>query len=237
MGRIREDFGRTPHLEDGMGQIPGGFWEDFLTWKMGLGGFQGDFSPTCGALYQGAVLDVFSKAHILRPSREAVVCWIGFSGFQAAFACLQVIFFLGFVAFTFLVVIPLQDGTGSPLFGIIRNMWRALHVVAFLLFPINVLVGLVAGLWRVVISGLHNAVHLCRLDISLLHRRLETLDPGYHTYCQYLRVEVSQCHPLLRAFCILLIQPGRTQPPAPPRDTHLEEGGTIPGAQGEGTLW
>ncbi|RMB94535.1 hypothetical protein DUI87_29347 [Hirundo rustica rustica] len=215
------------------------------------------------ALYQGAVLDVFSKAHILRPSREAVVCWIGFSGFQAAFACLglliqQVIFFLGFVAFTFLVVIPLQDGTGSPLFGIIRNMWpfwltlvvavllqhllahfqfleqhslqkeltnrRALHVVAFLLFPINVLVGLVAGLWRVVISGLHNAVHLCRLDISLLHRRLETLDPGYHTYCQYLRVEVSQCHPLLRAFCILLIQPGRTQPPAPPRDTHLEEG-------------
>ncbi|XP_066184148.1 receptor for retinol uptake STRA6 [Sylvia atricapilla] len=216
------------------------------------------------ALYQGAVLDVFSKAHILRPSRGAVVCWIGFSGFQAAFACLglliqQVIFFLCSVAFTFLVVIPLQDGTSSLLFRIIRNMWpfwltlvvavlvqhllarfqfleqhslqkeltnrRALYIVTFLLFPTNVLVGVLAGVWRVVISGLYNAVHLCRLDISLLHRGVETFDPGYHAYCHYLKVEVSQCHPLLKAFCLLLLQPGRTQPhPAAPRDTHLEEG-------------
>ncbi|NWI41301.1 STRA6 protein, partial [Picathartes gymnocephalus] len=215
------------------------------------------------ALYQGAVLDVFSKAHILRPSREAVVCWIGFSSFQAAFACLglliqQVIFFLCSVAFTFLVVIPLQAGTGSPLFGIIRNMWpfwlallvavlvqhllarsqfleqrslhkeltnrRALCAVAFLLFPTNVLVGVVAAVWRVVISGLYNAVHLCRLDISLLQRGVDAFDPGYHSYCHYLRVEVSQCHPLLKAFCFLLLQPGRPQPAAPPRDTRLEEG-------------
>ncbi|NXQ56594.1 STRA6 protein, partial [Anthoscopus minutus] len=215
------------------------------------------------ALYQGAVLDVFSKAHILRPSRESIVGWIGFSAFQAAFACLglliqQVIFFLCFVAFTFLVVIPLQAGTGSPLLGIIRNMWpfwlflvlalllqhllahfqflerhslhkeltnrRALSIVTFLLFPTNVLLGLVAGVWRVVISGLYNAVHLCRLDISLLHRGAETFDPGYHSYCHYLKVEVSQCHPLLKAFCFLLLQPGRPEPPAPPRDAHLEEG-------------
>ncbi|NXL80930.1 STRA6 protein, partial [Leptocoma aspasia] len=215
------------------------------------------------ALYQGAVLDVFSKAHILRPSREAVVCWIGFSSFQAAFACLglliqQVIFFICFVAFTFLVVIPLQAGTSSPLFGMIRNMWpfwltlvvavlvqhllahfqfleqhslqkeitnrRALSIVTFLLFPTNVLVGLLAGVWRVVISGLYNAVHFCRLDISLLHRGVETFDPGYRSYCNYLKVEVSQCHPLLKAFCFLLLQPGRPEAPAPPRDTHLEEG-------------
>ncbi|NXP63265.1 STRA6 protein, partial [Chloropsis cyanopogon] len=215
------------------------------------------------ALYQGAVLDVFSKAHILRPSRQSLVGWIGFSSFQAAFACLglliqQVIFFLCSVAFTFLVVIPLQTGTSSPLFGIIRNMWpfwltlvvavlvqhllahsqfleqhslqkeitnrRALSIVTFLLFPTNVLVGAMAAVWRVVISGLYNAVHLCRLDISLLHRGAETFDPGYRSYCQYLKVEVSQCHPLLKAFCFLLLQPGRPEPPAPPRDTHLEEG-------------
>ncbi|TRZ13425.1 hypothetical protein HGM15179_013728 [Zosterops borbonicus] len=215
------------------------------------------------ALYQGAVLDVFSKAHILRPSRGAVVCWISFSAFQAAFACLglliqQVIFFLCSVAFTFLVVIPLQAGTGSLLFGIIRNMWpfwlmlvvavlvqhllarfqfleqhslqreltnrRALYIITFLLFPINVLVGVLAGVWRVVISGLYNSVHLCRLDISLLHRGVETFDPGYHTYCHYLKVEVSQCHPLLKAFCLLLLHPGQTEPPAPPRDALLEEG-------------
>ncbi|NWT76618.1 STRA6 protein, partial [Prunella himalayana] len=215
------------------------------------------------ALYQGAVLDVFSKAHILRPSRESLVCWMAFSSFQAAFACLglliqQVIFFLCSVAFTFLVVIPLQIGTSSPLFGIIRNMWpfwltlvvavlvqhllahfqfleqhslqkeitnrRALYIITFLLFPTNVLVGVMAAVWRVVISGLYNAVHFCQLDISLLHRGVETFDPGYRTYCHYLKVEVSQCHPLLKAFCFLLLQPGRPEPPAPPRDTQLEEG-------------
>ncbi|NXI19231.1 STRA6 protein, partial [Irena cyanogastra] len=214
-------------------------------------------------LYQGAVLDVFSKAHVLRPSRESLVCWIGFSSFQAAFACLglliqQVIFFICSVAFTFLVVIPLQTGTGSPLFGIIRNMWpfwltlvlavlvqhllahsqfleqhslhkeitnrRALYIVTFLLFPTNVLVGAMAGVWRLVISGLYNAVHLCRLDTSLLHRGADTFDPGFRTYCHYLRVEVSQCHPLLKAFCFLLLPHGRPEPPAPPRDTQLEEG-------------
>ncbi|XP_077642128.1 receptor for retinol uptake STRA6 [Lonchura striata] len=215
------------------------------------------------ALYQGAVLDVFSKAHILRPSRESLVCWMAFSSFQAAFACLglliqQVIFFLCSVAFTFLVVIPLQIGTSSPLFGIIRNMWpfwltlvvavllqhflahsqfleqhslqkeitnrRALYIVTFLLFPTNVLVGVMAAVWRVVISGLYNAVHFCRLDISLMHRGVETFDPGYRTYCNYLKVEVSQCHPLLKAFCFLLLQHGRPEPLAPPRETQLEEG-------------
>ncbi|NXY01179.1 STRA6 protein, partial [Pteruthius melanotis] len=213
------------------------------------------------ALYRGAMLDVFSEAHALRPSRQAVVCWISFASFQAAFACLglliqQVIFFLCSVAFTFLVVIPLQAGTGSLLFGIMRNMWpfwlalvvavllqhllahfqfleqhslrkeltnrRALSIVTFLLFPTNVLVGVLAGAWRVVISGLYNAIHFCQLDSSLLQRRAETFDPGYHTYCHYLKVEVSQGHPMVKAFCFLLLQ--RPEPPAPPQDTHLEEG-------------
>ncbi|NWT80196.1 STRA6 protein, partial [Lanius ludovicianus] len=213
------------------------------------------------ALYRGSVRDVFSKGCALRPSRRAVVCWSSFSGFQAAFACLglliqQVIFFLCSVAFTFLVVIPLQAGTNSPLFGMVRNMWpfwlallvavlvqhllahfqfleqrslqkeitnrRALYIVTFLLFPTNVLLGVLAGVWRVVISGLYNAVHFCRLDISLLRRGVETFDPGYHSYCHFLKVEVSQGHPLVKAFCFLLLQ--RLELPARPRDTHLEEG-------------
>ncbi|NXM42828.1 STRA6 protein, partial [Gymnorhina tibicen] len=213
------------------------------------------------ALYRGEALEVFSEARSLRPSRQAVVCWIGFASFQAAFACLglliqQVIFFLCSVAFAFLVVIPLQAGFSSPLFGIIRNMWpfwlalvvavlaqhvlahfqfleqhslrkeltnrRALYIVTFLLFPTNVLLGVLAGVWRVVISGLYNAVHFCRLDISLLHRGVETFDPGYHSYCHYLKVEVSQGHPLMKAFCFLLLQ--RPELPARPQDTRLEEG-------------
>ncbi|NXL90462.1 STRA6 protein, partial [Alectura lathami] len=215
------------------------------------------------ALYQGAVLDVFYKAHILRPSRQAVVCWMSFAGFQTAFACLalliqQVIFFICSAAFTFLVVIPLQSGTSSHLFRIVQNMWpfwltlvvaviaqnvaahyqfleqhplrkeltnrRALYIVTYLLFPINVLVGVLAGVWRMVISALYNAIHFCQLDISLLNRGVETFDPGYHAYCHYLKMEVSQSHPVMRAFCLLLLQPARPRGPPEPQTGDVEEG-------------
>ncbi|KGL89974.1 Stimulated by retinoic acid 6, partial [Charadrius vociferus] len=215
------------------------------------------------ALYQGAVLDVFYKAHILRPSRQAIVCWMSFASFQTAFACLglliqQVIFFICSVGFTFLFVIPLQSGTNTHLFKIIRNMWpfwltlalavivqnlaahyqfleqhplrkeltnrRALYIVTYLLFPINVLVGVLAGVWRMVISGLYNAIHFCQLDISLLSRGVETFDPGYHTYCHYLKIEVSQSHPVMKAFCLLLLQPAMPEGPPGLQASNVEEG-------------
>ncbi|NXH11371.1 STRA6 protein, partial [Bucco capensis] len=215
------------------------------------------------ALYQGAVLDVFYKAHILRPSRRAIVCWMSFAAFQTAFACLglliqQVIFFICSVAFTFLIVIPLQAGTNTPLFKIIQNMWpfwltlvvavivqnvaahyqfleqhplqkeltnrRALYIVTYLLFPINVLVGVLAGLWRMVISGLYNSVHFCQLDTSLLNRGVETFDPGYHSYCHYLKIEVSQSHPVMKAFCFLLLQQAKPEGPQGLRASNVEEG-------------
>uniref|UniRef100_A0A8B9HXW3 Receptor for retinol uptake STRA6 n=1 Tax=Anser brachyrhynchus TaxID=132585 RepID=A0A8B9HXW3_9AVES len=215
------------------------------------------------ALYQGAVLDVFYKAHILRPSRQAIVCWMSFASFQTAFACLglliqQVIFFICSAAFTFLVVIPLQSGTSTHLFRLVQNMWpfwltlvgavlaqnlaahsqflehhplrkeltnrRALYIVTYLLFPVNVLVGVLAGVWRMLISALYNAVHFCQLDISLLNRGVETFDPGYHAYCHYLKTEVSQSHPVMRAFCLLLLQPPRPRGTPEPRPGDVEEG-------------
>uniref|UniRef100_A0A8C0AQI6 Receptor for retinol uptake STRA6 n=1 Tax=Buteo japonicus TaxID=224669 RepID=A0A8C0AQI6_9AVES len=215
------------------------------------------------ALYQGAVLDVFYKAHILRPSRQAIVCWMSFAAFQTAFACLglliqQVIFFICSVGFTFLFIIPLQSGTNTYLFKIIQNMWpfwltlvvavivqnlaahyqfleqhplrkeltnrRALYIVTYLLFPINVLVGVLAGVWRMVISGLYNAVHFSQLDISLLNRSVETFDPGYHTYCHYLKIEVSQSHPVMKAFCLLLLQLARPEGPPGLQASNVEEG-------------
>ncbi|XP_035191234.1 receptor for retinol uptake STRA6 isoform X1 [Oxyura jamaicensis] len=215
------------------------------------------------ALYQGAVLDVFYKAHILRPSRQAIVCWMSFASFQTAFACLglliqQVIFFICSAAFTFLVVIPLQSGTNTLLFRLLQNMWpfwltlvgavlaqnlaahsqflehhplrkeltnrRALYIVTYLLFPVNVLVGVLAGVWRMLISALYNAVHFCQLDISLLNRGVETFDPGYHAYCHYLKTEVSQSHPVMRAFCLLLLQPPRPRGTPQPRPGDVEEG-------------
>nr|XP_031361600.1 receptor for retinol uptake STRA6 [Lonchura striata domestica] len=157
------------------------------------------------ALYQGAVLDVFSKAHILRPSRESLVCWMAFSSFQAAFACLGT-GILGSRIFpifwdvpdvlahsrcssrpfwlALVVAVLLQHFLAHSQFLEQHSLQkeitnrRALYIVTFLLFPTNVLVGVMAAVWRVVISGLYNAVHFCRLDISLMHRGVETFDPA-----------------------------------------------------------
>ncbi|KFO85668.1 Stimulated by retinoic acid 6, partial [Buceros rhinoceros silvestris] len=217
------------------------------------------------ALYQGAVLDVFYKAHILRPSRQAIVCWMSFAAFQTAFACLglliqQVIFFICTVGFTFFLVIPLQSGTNTHLFKIMQNMWpfwltlvvavivqnlaahyqfleqhplrkeltnrRALYIVTYLLFPINVLVGVLAGMWRMVISGLYNAVHFCQLDILAPPQAFTVgcVPPGYHTYCHYLKIEVSQSHPVMKAFCLMLLQLARPEGPPGLQASNVEEG-------------
>uniref|UniRef100_A0A8C3Y4M8 Receptor for retinol uptake STRA6 n=1 Tax=Catharus ustulatus TaxID=91951 RepID=A0A8C3Y4M8_CATUS len=192
------------------------FWDfpDGWSW-MGLGCFIWGFSNTTGSSCLGQCLGTFPifwnipsiLGHSWRPSHSSRPFWLTL--------VVAVLVQHLLARFQFLEQHSLQKELTNR---------RALYIVTFLLFPINVLVGVLAGVWRVVISGLYNAIHLCRLDISLLQRGVETFDPGYHTYCHYLKVEVSQCHPLLRAFCSLLLQPGRNKPPAAPRDTHLEEG-------------
>ncbi|XP_049634126.1 receptor for retinol uptake STRA6 [Suncus etruscus] len=96
---------------------------------------------------------------------------------------------------------------------------RALSVLTFLFFPINVLVGATVAVWRVLLSALYNAVHLGQMDLSLLPSRAATLDPGYHTYCNFLKIEVSQSHPAMMAFCTLLLQRRDHQPSAGPQDS------------------
>ncbi|XP_076979927.1 receptor for retinol uptake STRA6 isoform X2 [Tamandua tetradactyla] len=89
---------------------------------------------------------------------------------------------------------------------------RALYAATFLLFPVNVLVGAMVAAWRVLLSALYNTVHLCQMDFSLLPPRAATFDPGYHTYCNFLKTEVSQSHPAMAAFCSLLLRARNPQP-------------------------
>uniref|UniRef100_A0A2I3FWL5 Receptor for retinol uptake STRA6 n=1 Tax=Nomascus leucogenys TaxID=61853 RepID=A0A2I3FWL5_NOMLE len=83
---------------------------------------------------------------------------------------------------------------------------RALYAATFLLFPLNVLVGAMVATWRVLLSALYNAIHLGQMDLSLLPPRAATLDPGYYTYRNFLKIEVSQSHPAMTAFCSVLLQ-------------------------------
>ncbi|XP_010625056.1 receptor for retinol uptake STRA6 isoform X1 [Fukomys damarensis] len=95
---------------------------------------------------------------------------------------------------------------------------RVLYVVTFLLFPINVLVGAVVATWRVLLSAIYNIVHLSQMDLSLMPLRAATMDPGYHTYRNFLKLEASESHPAVTAFCALLLgvrsPRTRTQSPA-----------------------
>ncbi|KAJ4947202.1 hypothetical protein JOQ06_009240 [Pogonophryne albipinna] len=85
------------------------------------------------------------------------------------------------------------------------NNRESLFLLTYLLFLINIMMGLVAAIWRMVITALYNIIHLGRIDISLLHRTAESYDPAYRYYTHFLKVEVSQSHPVMKAFCGLLL--------------------------------
>ncbi|XP_056268118.1 receptor for retinol uptake stra6-like isoform X2 [Pseudoliparis swirei] len=85
------------------------------------------------------------------------------------------------------------------------NNRESLFLLTYLLFLINIVVGLVVAIWRMLITALYNIVHLGRIDVSLLHRSAESYDPAYRYYAHSLKVEVSQSHPVMKAFCGLLL--------------------------------
>ncbi|KAM8973857.1 receptor for retinol uptake STRA6 [Pelodytes ibericus] len=84
------------------------------------------------------------------------------------------------------------------------NNRRGLFLLTYLLLPVNILRGGLVSLARVVVSIIFNVIHFCRLDLSLLQHSVQGWDPGYRNYCNFLIMEVGECHPLVRAFCLLL---------------------------------
>ncbi|KAB5565648.1 hypothetical protein PHYPO_G00243980 [Pangasianodon hypophthalmus] len=196
-------------------------------------------------LYRGDIYNVYNCQRSIRPSRPALVCWMGYTSYQAAFICLgmviqTLVFFICFLFAVFLVIIPILYGKNLVVFHIIGRMWPfwltlsltvliqhltsrfffikkeagtqdltnrgGLFLLTYLLFPVNVLVGALLGIWRLVITALFNIVHLGRMDISLLNRSVEAFDTGYRCYAHYLKIEVSQSHPVMKAFCGLLLR-------------------------------
>ncbi|XP_048473171.1 receptor for retinol uptake stra6 isoform X1 [Rhincodon typus] len=197
------------------------------------------------ALFRGDTQKVFNRNRSVRLSRSAIVCWMSFTSYQAAFICLglliqQVVFFSCFLLFAFLIVVPILYGQNLLIFRILENMWpfwltlilvvliqhilarllflqkdgkqfiltnrRSLYIFTYLLFTFNVLIGVIAGVWRVVFTALYNIVHFCRLDLGLINRGAEFFDPGYHCYSNFLEVEASQSHRVMKAFCFLLLE-------------------------------
>eukprot|EP00064_Thunnus_orientalis_P021983 superscaffoldBa00007025_g22158 len=122
-----------------------------------------------------------------------------------------VVFFICFLFFVFLIIIPVFYGRNIIVFEILGKAWpgwvtlilvtglqhvtakfafikkeagtrdlnnrESLFLLTYLLFLINIVVGLIVGIWRMVITALFNIIHLGRIDISLLHRTAESFDP------------------------------------------------------------
>ncbi|KAG9489600.1 hypothetical protein GDO78_005519 [Eleutherodactylus coqui] len=94
---------------------------------------------------------------------------------------------------------------------------RSLFLCTYIFLPVNILRGLLLSVARLVVSVTFNVIHFCRLDLSLMQHSVQGWDPGYRNYCHFLLLEVSECHPLVRAFCLLLKPPSLKKP-------DLEEG-------------
>ncbi|KAM3869734.1 receptor for retinol uptake stra6 [Diretmus argenteus] len=214
-------------------------------------------------LYRGDIYNVYNCQRSIRPSRPALVCWMGYCSFTAAHLCFGMIiqtmvFFLCLLIAVFLIIIPVLHGQNLFLFKILWSMWSfwlmlllvviiqhitarfcfikktagtrdldnrgSLFLLTYLLFPVNVLIGVLLGLWRMVITALFNIVHLGRMDISLLNRNVEAFDPAYRCYAHYLKIEVSQSHPVMKAFCGMLLQSVGHEAKAAQRTRDAEEG-------------
>uniref|UniRef100_A0A8C9PK98 Receptor for retinol uptake STRA6 n=1 Tax=Spermophilus dauricus TaxID=99837 RepID=A0A8C9PK98_SPEDA len=96
---------------------------------------------------------------------------------------------------------------------------RALYAATFLLFPINMLMGGVVATWRMSLSALYNTIHLiCRWPL-LPSTAIPLPTPGYCTYRNFLKLEASQSHPAVTAFCTLLLAAPspRLQAPVDPK--------------------
>ncbi|XP_029289475.1 receptor for retinol uptake stra6 [Cottoperca gobio] len=99
-----------------------------------------------------------------------------------------------------------------------------LFLLTYLLFPVNVMIGVLLAVWRMIITALFNIVHMGRMDISLLNRNVEAFDPAYRCYAHYLKIEVSQSHPVMKAFCGILLQSISQESNAAQRSRDAEEG-------------
>ncbi|XP_040269638.1 receptor for retinol uptake STRA6 [Bufo bufo] len=94
---------------------------------------------------------------------------------------------------------------------------RSLFLFTYIFLPVNILRGGLLAIARIVVSITFNIIHFCRLDLSLLQHSVQGWDPGYRNYCNFLLLELSECHPVVTAFCLLLKPPSWKKP-------DLEEG-------------
>ncbi|KAK7091032.1 hypothetical protein V1264_010750 [Littorina saxatilis] len=87
-------------------------------------------------------------------------------------------------------------------------------VFTYFLFFLNMFIGIVSVLVRMLKSMLFGTLILPRLDYSILPRKFEAFDPGYRAYLGYLQMEYAHTHPVLLVFTRLLLLHSPSKPRA-----------------------
>ncbi|XP_030832576.1 stimulated by retinoic acid gene 6 protein-like isoform X1 [Strongylocentrotus purpuratus] len=94
-------------------------------------------------------------------------------------------------------------------FGI--NNRRSYHNMVYFTLFLNVLVGFVSCLLRVLKALLFGIFLVGRVDYCLMYPGLEFFDKGYRAYVGFLELEVIHTHPVIVTFCHCLWQVARTE--------------------------
>ncbi|MGH0146527.1 UNVERIFIED_CONTAM: hypothetical protein FKN15_008325 [Acipenser sinensis] len=208
-------------------------------------------------LYRGDIYSVYNRQRSIRPSRPAIVCWMGFTSYQAALVCIALliqtlVFFICILWFVFLILIPILYGQNLILFRILKVMWPfwlmlclvviVQHVMAEFAFlkkdagtrdldnscqeaSVAFLMGIITVIMLLVLlRGIQKCYNSCLFFarpadyvpgcITFVLAQSTLLRECYRCYVHYLKIEVSQSHPVMKAFCSVLLQPPASEGPA-----------------------
>ncbi|XP_038078111.1 stimulated by retinoic acid gene 6 protein-like [Patiria miniata] len=84
------------------------------------------------------------------------------------------------------------------------NNRRLFHWTVYITLFMNVVVGLVSCLMRIIKAVFFGVLFIGRIDKCTLMRGWELWDPGFKSYLGFLQLEVAHTHPVLITFCHFL---------------------------------
>ncbi|XP_033634491.1 stimulated by retinoic acid gene 6 protein-like isoform X1 [Asterias rubens] len=84
------------------------------------------------------------------------------------------------------------------------NNRRAFNVTVYITLFMNVLLGLISCLMRILKAVVFGVLFIGRIDRCTLMRGWELWDPGFKAYIGFIQLEVAHTHPVVVTFCHLL---------------------------------
>nr|XP_054754101.1 stimulated by retinoic acid gene 6 protein-like [Lytechinus pictus] len=115
--------------------------------------------------------------------------------------------------------------------ALVINNRHLFHIIIHFFFFLNIIVGLVGSLLRIIKVAVISILVIGRVDLCLAPRDFEWADKGFGAYRSFLELEVSLTHPVVVTFCHILNQ-SRSRAVVEP-DNDVERQNTVAGFEGD----